>query len=542
MRPHSRFDRSFRRRLAIVAAVVVMTLSSATPAPTTGVTFTDIGGSSFRDQIVWLVDKGIASGCAPSRFCPEAQIQRGQLAAFMARAFDLPPTSEDFFDDDDGHMHEASINRLAAAGLASGCVPGLYCPEWSVTRAQLAAFFARAFDLAPTKNDYFYDDAGMTLEISINRLAASGIAAGCASARFCPGARVTREQFAAFLYRAMNSRLTPPPVLPTTAAIAGVWIGGAELAWLPTSGPAWESVVDAAADAGTNGNVSDQDSNHDQATLAAALYTARTGQQRARAVAALESAIGTERDGDGRWLEVGRNLLGYIIAADLLGIRSGPVYDWLASFRTMRLAHNNSGQPITFRESAWQSGSNASAQEGAVYAALGVYLKDTSMQRWSWDAFRRYAGDRSSQHRISSNSDIWQQNPDDPVGIQNPGATRNGCSIDGAISNDMSRGSDDVCDPGYTQYPWVGLEGAVPAAMVLSRAGFPAWDVADRALRRAAVYLKRLRDASGESEWYDNGRAPEIKHLLNRVYGLGYPVEYTVGGGRTVGFTDWTHP
>ena len=164
------------------------------------------------------------------------------------------------------------------------------------------------------------------------------------------------------------------------------------------------------------------------------------------------------------------------------------------------------------------------------------------MQRWSWDAFRRYAGDRSSPHRISSNSDIWQQTPADPVGIQNTGATRDGCSIDGAISNDMSRGSDDVCDPDYTQYPWVGLEGAVPAAMVLSRAGYPAWDVADRALRRAAVYLKRLRDASGQSEWYDNGRAPEIKHLLNRVYGLGYPVEYSVGGGRTIGFTDYTHP
>ena len=341
---------------------------------------------------------------------------------------------------------------------------------------------------------------------------------------------------------------TPAPAAPNTPAppppivTAGIWIGGAELARLPTSGRAWDSVVDAAADADTNGDVSDQDSTHDQATLAAALVTARTGQQRDRAVAALESAIGTEQDGDGRWLEVGRNMLGYIIAADLLGIRSGPVYDWLASFRTMRLAHNNSGQPITFRESAWSSGSNASAQEGAVYAALGVYLKDASMQRWSWDAFRRYAGDRSSPHRITSNSDIWQQTPADPVGIQNTGATRDGCSIDGAISNDMSRGSDDVCDPGYTQYPWVGMEGAVPAAMILSRAGYPAWDAGNRALRRAAVYMMGLTESTGDEEWYDAGRAPEIKHLLNRVYGLGYPASYPVGGGRTIGFTDYTHP
>lgn len=331
-----------------------------------------------------------------------------------------------------------------------------------------------------------------------------------------------------------------PTSAPPPAAVTGVWIGASELRTLPMAGAAWDRVVDAASDAGTGADVSDQDSNHDQATLAAAIYTARTGEARERAVAALESAIGTERGG--RWLAVGRNLLGYVIAADLLGIRSGPVYDWLASFRTLRLEHNNSGDLITFRQSAWSSGSNASAQEGAAYAALAVYLGDGEMLSWSWNAFRRYAGDRSSPHAMTSNSDAWQQVPADPVGIQNSGASRNGCSIDGAISNDMSRGSSDVCDPGYTQYPWVGLEGAVPAALILARAGYPAWDVQGQALRRAAVYLMGLRQSSGNNDWYDDSRADEIKHLLNRQYGLGYPGQHPVGPGRTVGFTDFTHP
>jgi hypothetical protein len=52
----------------------------------------------------------------------------------------------------------------------------------------------------------------------------------------------------------------------------------------------------------------------------------------------------------------------------------------------------------------------------------------------------------------------------------------------------------------------------------------------------------QLRQQSGNAEWYDGSRAPEIKHLLNRQYGLGYPVSYPVGAGRTVGFTDFTHP
>jgi hypothetical protein len=338
----------------------------------------------------------------------------------------------------------------------------------------------------------------------------------------------------------MPAAPTPPPSGPFApfTATAGVWINQTELQQLPTSGAAWNSVV-SSADVGTGANISDQNSDHDQATLAAAIFAARTGQQRDRAVAALQSAIGTEQ-GE-RWLAVGRNLTGYIIAADLLGIRSGPIYDWLASFRTMRLAHNNSGEPVTFRQSAWASGSNASAQEGAAYAALAVYLGDNEMLGWSWNAFRRYAGDRGSPHELSSNSDAWQQVPNDPVGIQNAGASKDGCSIDGAISNDMSRGGEDLCTPGHTQYPWVGLDGAVPAALILSRAGYPAWDVANQALRRAAVYLMGL-DQSGNADWWDASQAPMIKHLLNRVYGLGYPVSYPTGPGRTVGFTDYTHP
>ena len=46
----------------------------------------------------------------------------------------LPPTSVDFFDDDDGKTGEAAINRLAAAGITGGCGPRKYCPTASVTR------------------------------------------------------------------------------------------------------------------------------------------------------------------------------------------------------------------------------------------------------------------------------------------------------------------------------------------------------------------------------------------------------------------------
>jgi S-layer homology domain len=42
-------------------------------------------------------------------------------------------------------MFENNINRLAAAGITSGCTPTTYCPNLDVTRGQMAAFLHRAF-------------------------------------------------------------------------------------------------------------------------------------------------------------------------------------------------------------------------------------------------------------------------------------------------------------------------------------------------------------------------------------------------------------
>ena len=71
-------------------------------------------------------------------------MSRAQLAMFLDRALDLPGTTTDYFDDDDGKTGEASINALAKAGITGGCGTRRYCPRTSVTREQMAAFLYRA--------------------------------------------------------------------------------------------------------------------------------------------------------------------------------------------------------------------------------------------------------------------------------------------------------------------------------------------------------------------------------------------------------------
>jgi hypothetical protein len=151
---------------------------------------------------MWITYADISTGCGGGKYCPNDSVTRAQMAAFLDRALGLPSTSEDFFTDDDNHPLEISINRVAAAGITSGCAENRYCPNNPVTRGEMASFLDRAYNLPPTGNDYFSDDETSTHENAINRLRKANITGGCTPTRFCPTAPTTRAEMAAFLHRA----------------------------------------------------------------------------------------------------------------------------------------------------------------------------------------------------------------------------------------------------------------------------------------------------------------------------------------------------
>jgi hypothetical protein len=166
--------------------------------------FYDTSGSSFGADIEWLVQSGITTGCAAAYFCPTSAVSREQMASFLKRARNLPASAIDYFTDDWSSGHQPDINSVAQAGVTAGCAAALYCPQWNVSRDQMASFLARALDLPPTVNDYFWDDNDSIHQDAINRLAAAGVTSGCGDGRYCPLNTVTREQMAAFLRRAFD--------------------------------------------------------------------------------------------------------------------------------------------------------------------------------------------------------------------------------------------------------------------------------------------------------------------------------------------------
>ena len=186
------------------AAMLFLKPCAGSTVPQGTTSFSDTTTSPFAADIEWLVDAHITAGCSASRFCPNATVSRGQMASFLSRALDLPAAGRDYFRDDGSSVHQSDINRIAAAGIATGCAVGRFCPTATVTRAEMASFLTRALSLAGASRDFFYDDERSIHEPNINRVAQAAITGGCASARYCPANSVTRGQMAAFLRRAFS--------------------------------------------------------------------------------------------------------------------------------------------------------------------------------------------------------------------------------------------------------------------------------------------------------------------------------------------------
>ncbi|MGF1665922.1 MAG: putative glycoside hydrolase [Acidimicrobiia bacterium] len=140
-------------------------------------------------------------------YCPELSVTRGQMAAFLVRSLGLTGSGPSF-SDTGGSVFAADISRLAAAGITRGCNPPAntrFCPDEPVTRGQMAAFLVRALELSEV-GPSFSDTGGSVFAADVSRLAAAGITRGCnppANTRFCPDQSVTRAQMAAFLHRAL---------------------------------------------------------------------------------------------------------------------------------------------------------------------------------------------------------------------------------------------------------------------------------------------------------------------------------------------------
>jgi hypothetical protein len=324
--------------------------------------------------------------------------------------------------------------------------------------------------------------------------------------------------------------LGPQPGLAQTPD--GLWIGAQELAGLPTSGKAWESLVDAANETIQDPNLSDQDDGDNITVLAKALVYARTGQEsyRQEVIGACQQIMGSE-DG-GRTLALGRELLAYVVAAELVGLPSNvntTFRSWLADVRHEELSGKTLVSTHEDRPNNW--GTHA----GASRLAVARYLGDKADVERAARVFHGWLGDRSAYDGFNFGDLDWQANPGSPVGINPKGASLSGHSVDGVLPDDQRRGGGFSWPPPRENYVWEALQGAVAQAVILDRAGYDVWSWEDQALLRAVRWLH------DEADFPADGDDTFTPHLVNHYYAASFPAPVPARSGKNMGFTDWTH-
>jgi CSLREA domain-containing protein len=196
---------------------------------TTGETYTINKSPTFSDvpfdywswrHIESLYNSGITGGCStnPLSYCPTSSVTRAQMAVFLLKGIHgssfAPPAvngSTGFTDVATNYWAVAWIKQLAAEGITGGCGVGIYCPENTVTRDQMAVFLLKAkygSSYAPpaVNGDTGFTDVPVDYWAAawIKQLAAEAITGGCGSGVYCPANPVTRDQMAVFLQRTFN--------------------------------------------------------------------------------------------------------------------------------------------------------------------------------------------------------------------------------------------------------------------------------------------------------------------------------------------------
>lgn len=150
----------------------------------------------------WRVVDGVRLGeYGPAATLTRGQAASMVVRLIIVAGGALPPSPGDAFADDAGSVHEGAIDQLAAAGVIDGTAPGVYQPGAPVTRDQLTTILQGALDnrgaaAASSAEDLFTDDDGSVHEASINALVTAGVLSGRAPGVFEPRGPARRDQVA----------------------------------------------------------------------------------------------------------------------------------------------------------------------------------------------------------------------------------------------------------------------------------------------------------------------------------------------------------
>lgn len=187
---------------------------AAKPQQASQAIFKDVpAGHWSYEAIQTLAEHEIMLGYGNGVFGFGHNVNREQVAALIYRALDL---DEEFGEDEvlespyndivdeNSTMFPFEVLAVTELGIFTGDENGNFRPKATLTRAEMAQVLTRAFGLEVKGTAGFKDvPKGHWAENAINAVGSNGISVGDGKGNFAPNMKVTREQYAQFLFNSM---------------------------------------------------------------------------------------------------------------------------------------------------------------------------------------------------------------------------------------------------------------------------------------------------------------------------------------------------
>lgn len=121
--------------------------AAGSPEPKGMSGFVDVSADAYYAKAVaWAVEQGIVSGTSATTFSPDAVCTRAQSVAFLYRAFGTRMDKAAGFSDVSADAYYADAVAWAVEnGVVSGIGGGLFAPDQDCARGQIVAFLYRAY-------------------------------------------------------------------------------------------------------------------------------------------------------------------------------------------------------------------------------------------------------------------------------------------------------------------------------------------------------------------------------------------------------------
>ncbi|WP_436864835.1 S-layer homology domain-containing protein [Bacillus fungorum] len=166
------------------------------------------------NEIAYMAQNKIMTGYGNGYFGSTDNVTREQLAAFLYRYLKPATTNDNPYTDLNNTAFKKEILALTKSGIFSVNAAKTFNPKGTATRAEIATVLTKAFNLKVKANYEFDDMKGHWANEYVKALYSNGIASGTGNKNFSPDVKVSREQMAMFLYRAihLDKNYKPSPI------------------------------------------------------------------------------------------------------------------------------------------------------------------------------------------------------------------------------------------------------------------------------------------------------------------------------------------